>query len=369
MKRLDYRLIGLIFSLMLISLLVISTTTSLGTSLDWKTIMSPHVKKQLQFFLVGWIAFFTMSAFNYNRIKEWTWVLYIGMILFLVGLFFVPSIQHVHRWYKIGGLTFQPSEYAKLICVIALSWFLDRSSEKIHTFSTTVQALAIVALPFFLIFKQPDLGTALALFPITLVLFYFGEANRRVVKAMGGGALIGITFMSLLYLGVIDRQQIRPVATKFLKEYQFERINPDTYHQRAAQTAIALGGVTGLGWHKSEYAKRQFLPAASTDSVFPAYAEEFGLVGVIFLLGIFFGLLYVSFQVAILARDPFGRLLAAGIAIYLGIHIVVNMGMMCGFLPITGVPLLLVSYGGSSTLATMTALGLLHSIYRRRFTF
>ncbi len=147
------------------------------------------------------------------------------------------------------------------------------------------------------------------------------------------------------------------------------RLNPHTYHQKSAQTAIGLGGWTGSGWRKSTFTGRQWLPAPHTDSVFAAYSEEFGLVGVFFLLLFFFGLLYFSFQVTLVAKDQFGRLLSAGITTYLGAHVIMSMGMMCGYLPITGVPLILVTYGGSSILSTMTALGILQSIYSRRFMF
>jgi rod shape determining protein RodA len=217
--------------------------------------------------------------------------------------------------------------------------------------------------------KQPDLGTALVLFPITLIIFYFGGIRKSVVISMASLGLLGLTCISLFFLGVIDHEKFRPVATKFVKEYQYERLNPNTYHQTASQTAIALGKIRGTGWQKSTFSKQQWLPAAHTDSVFPAYVEEFGLAGCLFLLSIFFGLIFLSLRVTVVAKDRFGRLLSAGIAIYLAMHIVVNLGMMCGFLPITGVPLVMISYGGSSILANMSALGILQSIYSRRFTF
>lgn len=369
LRRIDFRLVLILFFLMLVSLLVISSTTSEVGDFDFDHFFTPCVKKQMQFFLVGWIGFFFFSSMDYNKLREWTWVLYLGMILLLLGLFFVPSIQNVHRWYKIGGFTFQPSEYAKVVVVIALSWFLERKGAKARSWSAAFQALAIMGLPFLLILKQPDLGTALVLFPITLVIFYFGGIKKRVVGVMAGLALLGFACISLFFLEVINHEEMRPFATKFLKDYQYERFNPHTYHQKAAQTAIAVGGISGSGWQKSTFTKRQWLPASHTDSVFPAFSEEFGLLGSIFLLGIFFGLVYLSFQVTVVAKDRFGRLLSAGIAIYLAMHIIVNLGMMCGFLPITGVPLVMISYGGSSILANMSALGILQSIYSRRFMF
>lgn len=367
--RVDYRLLLILLSLMGVSLLAISSTTTEMTEIEWGSFFTPQVKKQLQFFLVGWGAFFFLSAMDYNRLREWTWLLYGLTLLLLIGLFFAPAVQNVHRWYRIGGVAFQPSELAKLVVVMALSWFLDRLGHRAREPKVALAAFAIFLIPFLLILKQPDLGTALVLVPIALVIFYFGGMKKRIVSTIAAFMCVGFASVSLFFLGVVDHEALRPHATKFIKEYQYERLNPNTYHQKAAETAIALGGFKGAGWQKSEYTKRQYLPAAHTDSVFPAFAEEFGFVGVVFLLGIFYGLIYVSFQVSIVAKDRFGRLLAAGIAIYLAMHILINLGMMCGFLPITGVPLLLVSYGGSSILATMSALGILQSIYSRRFTF
>jgi rod shape determining protein RodA len=220
-----------------------------------------------------------------------------------------------------------------------------------------------------LILKQPDLGTALVLFPTALVMFYFGDLPPAFIKGLaccGGAILIAI---ACIFLGFVNYEDVKPYATKFLKEYQFERLNPNTSHQKSAVTAIALGGIFGKGWKKGEYTRGGWLPAAYTDSVFPAFGEEFGLAGLFLLLALFYALLYFSFQVAALASNSFGRLLAAGVTIYLAVHILLNIGMMCGLLPITGIPLILVSYGGSSVISTMIALGILQSIYSRRFMF
>jgi rod shape determining protein RodA len=204
---------------------------------------------------------------------------------------------------------------------------------------------------------------------MALVMFYLGGIHKTVVKTMLVLGAVSFTFVALMFTGVLDHEEMKPFATKFLKEYQYERLNPNTYHQRAAQTAIGLGGVTGSGWRLGEFSGRQWLPAAHTDSVYAAYAEEFGLIGVILMLLFFFGLIYFSFQVTAGAKDTFGRLLSAGITVYLAMHVIVNIGMMVGFLPITGVPLILVTYGGSSVVSSMMALGILQSIYSRRFMF
>ena len=372
LTRLDFRVIPVILSLMLISLLVVSSY-SMEPSSDpsEEVFLTPIVRTQIQWFFIGSLIYLFCAGFDYNKLREWTWILYALMILSLIGLFFTDSIQRVHRWYRIPFLnaSFQPSECAKFIVVITLSWFLERRRPIASAWSTAFYACIIVGIPFFLILKQPDLGTALVLFPITLVMFYFGDLRPSIIKWMaiaGGSALI---LVAVIFLGILPHETIRPYATKVLKEYQFDRLNPATHHQKAASTAIALGGLTGTGWHKSEFSGRGWLPAPYTDSVFPSFGEEFGFLGLLLLLVLYYALIYFSFQVTAVAKDPFGRLLSAGVSVYLAMHILVNIGMMCGFLPITGVPLILVTYGGSSILSTMMALGILQSIYSRRFMF
>ncbi len=371
LKRIDFRTIPILLGLMLISLLVVSSTTKEISDIGEDIFLTPLTKSQIKWFGLGWIVYIFFAGIDYRKLRKWTWFLYVSMLFLLFGLFFVPAIQNVHRWYKIPGVgfAFQPSEYAKLIVVITLSWFLEYKGALIQRGKAVFQSLLIVGIPFLLILKQPDLGTALVLYPITLVMFYFGGLQRKVVFHMSLIGVVGLAFVSLIFLGLISHEEIRPVVTKVIKDYQFERLNPNTYHQKAAQTALSLGGMTGSGWGKSEFTGRQWLPAAHTDSVFASYGEEFGLLGILLLLLLFFGLLYFSFQVTALAKDHFGRLLSAGISVYLAMHMIVNMGMMSGFLPITGVPLVMISYGGSSIISTMAALGILQSIYSRRFMF
>jgi rod shape determining protein RodA len=321
--------------------------------------------------MIGWVIFCFFVVMDYRKFRTWSWVLYAIVLLLLIGLFFTTPIQNVQRWYRIPflGRAFQPSEYSKLVVMIALSAFLEMKGRNVGSLRCAFQALVIVSIPFFLILKQPDLGTALVLYPTSLVMFYLGGIHRGVVRCLTVLGAVGFIFTALLFTGIISHEQMKPYATKFLKEYQYERLNPNTYHQRAAQTAIGIGGITGNGWLQSEFSGRQWLPAAHTDSVFAAFAEEFGLIGVFLLVLFFFGLIYFSFQVTAGAKDVFGRLLAAGIAVYLAMHVIVSIGMMVGFLPITGVPLLLVTYGGSSLFSSMMALGILQSIYSRRFMF
>lgn len=371
-SRIDFRVIPIIIGLMLMSLLVISSYSVEGVSdMTDERFMTPMVRQQIQWFVIGSFVFLFFAAFDYNKLRELAWILYALMILSLIGLFFTDSIARVNRWYRIPflNISFQPSEYAKLIVVISLSWFLERTKAESRSLRTAFFCMIIMGIPFILILKQPDLGTALVLFPITLVMFYFGDIHPWIVKGMTIMATTALIVVALIFLGIISHESLRPYATKFLKDYQFDRLDPYTHHQKSAAIAIGVGGFAGVGWRKSEYTSGGWLPAAYTDSVFPAFGEEFGFIGLLLMLALFYALLYFSFQVTVVAKDHFGRLLSAGITVYLAMHILVNIGMMTGFLPITGVPLVLVTYGGSSSLSTMMALGILQSIYSRRFMF
>jgi len=369
LKKMDFRLLIVLLFLMMISLLVISSMSAEGG--EEHLFFTPYVKNQIEWFLLGFVVFFFFVAFDYRKFLQIHVFLYVVMILLLLGLFLASPIQSVHRWYRIAplGISFQPSEYAKMALVISLSAFFERRHLALSSLSAFFQFLCIIGLPLFLISKQPDLGTALVLFPITLVLAFFAGIHKRSLQIVSTITLIGFCFGILFYSGVIPHETMKPFFTKFLKEYQYDRLNPESYHQKAATIAIAYGGMKGSGWKKSEFSSHKWLPASYTDSVFAAFSEEFGFLGVLFLLSLFYFLIHICFSQVHLVKNRFGRLLASGIAVYLAMNIMVNIAMMCGFLPISGVPLILITYGGSSVIITMAALGISQSIYTRRFNF
>ncbi|HEX2583408.1 MAG TPA: FtsW/RodA/SpoVE family cell cycle protein, partial [Chlamydiales bacterium] len=316
LSRIDLRIVPIVLCLMGIGLLVISSMTGVEGETD--VFWSPVVKSQLRWICLSSAVFLFTAGFDYRKLRDWSLGLYVAMILLLVGLFFVSPIQNVHRWYRIPGvMSIQPSEQAKLILIIVLSWFLERKGRSVGAFSTALQVGLLGGIPFLLILKQPDLGTALILYPIILGMGYFAGLHRGLCRFFFGVSAAGVGIACLLFAGVLSHEKLRPVFTTVLKDYQYERLNPNTYHQKASQIAIAIGGITGTGWHKSEFSGRKWLPAAHTDSVFAAFAEEFGFLGITFLLFLFYGLIYFSFQVAVVAKDPFGRFLAAGLTMYL----------------------------------------------------
>lgn len=370
--HLDFRVIGIVLVLQFLGLLTISSYShSMLVEGDPPTFFLPAVKSQIEWIILGWGCFFLCAFFDYAKLREWVWVIYIVSILALIGVFLTDPIARVQRWYRIPflGIGVQPSEIAKISMIIAVSWFLERRAHVIESFSTIFYAMLIVGIPFLLILKQPDLGTATVLYPMMLVLFFFGGIRKSVLKLLQVPGGIILVVVALIFSGNISYESVKPHLQSVLKEYQCERLNPDTHHQHAAQTSIALGGMSGAGWRQGEFWRGGSLPAPYTDSIFAAFGEEFGFIGLVGVLGLYYALIYCSFQASASAKDSFGRLISAGVAVYIAVHVLINVGMVCGCFPITGVPLLLMSYGGSSMLITMMALGLQESVYSRRFMF
>jgi len=182
LSRIDLRIVPIILCLMAISLSVISSMTADVTFNENTSFWTPFVKAQLRWFFLGWVVFLGASAFDYRRLRQWSLFFYLAVILLLVGLFFFDPVQNVHRWYRFPFLpSIQPSEPAKLVVIMGLSWFLERKGSQIGTLSTALQMIAIAGIPFILILKQPDLGTALVLYPIVLVLGYVAGVHKGVL--------------------------------------------------------------------------------------------------------------------------------------------------------------------------------------------
>lgn len=368
-KRLDYRMIAIIFVLMSISFVVISSSTIQHENSPG--FFSPAMKAQGRSYVVGWICYFLFAWWDYRKVKNFTPLMYLFILVLLVGLFFTNPIQNVHRWFRFPLIPFalQPSEFAKVIFIMMLCWFFEDKALTSHRLSNGCKALGLMLVPFALVVKQPDLGTALILVPLCFTALVFAGAHQGLIRWMTGVGIASTLFVTSIFAGLIPFESVKGPLSVVLKEYQIERLNPHTYHQKAGQTAIALGGVAGSGFGKSQFTGQEWLPFAHTDSIFPAFTEEFGMLGAAFLFALFFSLIYLSLKIARDARDRFAMLFAATAATYIGVHVIVNISMMAGSLPITGVPLILMTYGGSSVVATMILLGLLQSIHLRRFRF
>jgi rod shape determining protein RodA len=370
LKYLDFFQVFVLLALMSISLIAISSVTLELLDQD-PPFWTPYVWKQLRWFFIGWVIYFLCCLFDYGTLKNYAPVLYCALLLLLTGLFLMPQVHNVYRWYRIPGIGFdiQPSELSKIVIVIILAWFIDRNKNEMHTFKKTCFALILGLIPCVLVLKQPDLGTALILFFILFGMLVVARANRFILKTIFGFIVLCFLSVSCIFLGAIPHERVKPFAAKFVKEYQFERLNPNSYHQKASLTALGLGSYFGSGFRKNDFSTKKWLPAAHTDSVFCAIGEQFGIFGMYILIGLFYLLGYLGFRSASYAKDHFGMFLGFGITLILIVHTLLNIAMMLGILPISGVPLVLISYGGSQILVGMLACGLLQSIYIRRFRF
>ena len=372
LSRVDVRVVAIIMTIQFLGLCTIAAYSHdflVGEQLE--SFFLPAVQTQIRWLAIGWACFLFTACFDYAKIREYALLLYVLSLLALIGLFFTDPIARVQRWYRLPiiGMSFQPSECAKLALVVALSWYLERQSHVAQSLSTIFGAAILTGIPFLLIVKQPDLGTATVLYPIALVMLYFGGVHKRILQLLCIPGAIILMLITLTFSGIVSHETLTPYLSKVLREYQLQRLDPNTHHQKASQTAIGLGGLTGKGWRQGEFWRGGSLPAPYTDSIFAAFGEDFGLVGLLGVLSLYYCLIACTFQASAGAKDPFGRLLAAGIAVYIGVHVLVNVGMMSGCFPITGVPLVLMSYGGSSMASTMAAIGVTQSVYSRRFMF
>jgi rod shape determining protein RodA len=360
MDSFDWRFLGLIAAILSLGVLSIYSVTSVQTVAG----TSMYVK-QLTWIAIGCVAFVAMLVVDYHKISRFAYVLYALLLVLLVVVLVVGKTSRgAQRWIPIGPFVFQPSEFAKLVLVMTLATYYTRSPRQ--GWMQRVVLPGLIMLPgLLLILKQPDLGSGLSYVSIYVsMLLVVGMRS----KAMGTLLLFAVMLFPFAW----------EVVWGSLHDYQRERImtfvDPayDTggkgYHGLQSRIAIGSGELLGKGLYGGTQSQLKFLPEGHTDFVFAVFAEEWGFLGVLVLLGLFAGLIWLSLEIALKAKDMLGALLAAGLIAMLAFCLVINIGMTAGLFPIVGIPLPLMSYGGSSTVATLAALGLLLNIKRRRLT-
>jgi rod shape determining protein RodA len=318
--------------------------------------------KQIQWIVVGLVFMTAAFCIDYRFVSRYAYLIYgFSILLLLIVFFYGYATRGSQRWILLGGFSFQPSELMKLTLILALAKYFDhhRRIEPYRLKDLAVPFLIMLA-PFLLILKQPDLGTAMILFIIfsSMVLFI-----GVYWKSLGWSALTGLVLI--------------PAGWLFLKGYQKERIitfvNPDSdpmgsgYHLIQSIIAIGSGGLTGKGFLKGTQTQLRFLPERHTDFVFSVFAEEWGFLGGMVLLVLFMSLILWGLKIALHARDYNGTLIAVGIAALIFWEVFINIGMVLGILPIVGIPLPFLSYGGSSMVVLMACVGMLMNISMRRF--
>jgi rod shape determining protein RodA len=279
--------------------------------------------------------------------------------MLLAVMFVGQSALGAQRWIQIGPISLQPSEFSKLIMIVSLASLLDKRAGRLNSLKEVIPVFLYVGIPFLLVMKQPDLGTALVFLAILFGMIYVAGINTRVLMMIFGA---GLAFL--------------PIFWHFLKDYQKMRltvfIDPNVdplgsgYHIIQSKIAIGSGMLFGKGLFGGTQSQLNFLPENHTDFIFAVVGEELGFVGAALILILYFILLYRGIKIAGIARDNFGTLLATGITSMLTFHVLVNVGMTAGIMPVTGIPLPLMSYGVSALTTNLISIGILLNIYMRR---
>ncbi len=316
--------------------------------------------KQIYWIVGGVALMFVMSLFNYQALLERVPLMYVISIGSLLAVMvFGRTYLGAKRWVQLGSFHFQPSEWVKLVLILAMAkYFADVKTE--CTAQDILKAGALVGVPMLMVLKQPDLGTALTYMPIAIMGLFLGGMKARHA-------------LTILIIGAL----MAPLAWHVLKPYQRDRLTsfmqPEAdsqgkgYQVQQSLVAVGAGGIFGKGTAHGSQTQGQFLPVPHTDFIFAAFAEEHGFIGAMGLLLLYFIVLMRLIQNAQTAPDRAGAFVVMGVVAVLAFHVLVNVGMVVGFMPVTGIPLPLMSYGGSSVLFMFLALGIVMNIRMRRF--
>jgi rod shape determining protein RodA len=357
LRNLDFILITVTAALIVVSLIFIGSATHINTPGEdryW------YVQRQGVFALINALIVFGLLHFDYKSLNKYANFLYIFNLFMLLAVMFVgQSALGAQRWIQIGPISIQPSEFSKLIMIISLASLLDKRFGQLNTWREIVPVFFYVGVPFLLVLKQPDLGTSLVFMAILFgMIFVAGIPSRMLFTIIGAG----MAFMPIFWHFLKDYQKMR--LTVFLDP----NVDPlgSGYHIIQSKIAIGSGMLTGKGLFGGTQSQLNFLPENHTDFIFAVIGEEIGFIGSLLVLLLYFILLYRGLKIAGAARDNFGTLLAVGITSMMAFHVLVNVGMTAGIMPVTGIPLPLMSYGVSALTTNLISLGILLNIYMRR---
>ena len=353
----DWALLGMVLVLCTISVLEIYSATLHTKYTGFHT-------KQIFWISGGLVAMFIFAKIDYHKLIDFVpWAYGVCLVALLAVLAVGQKVLGARRWIRLGPMHFQPSEWVKLVLILAVARYFANLGGRSLTWKDIIKSFVLVGIPMLLVIKQPDLGTTLTYMPILVAGLFLGGINIRQ-------ALILSTCALVLVGGVWT-------SGKLLKPYQKARltsfINPDNdpkgtgYQIRQSLIAVGSGGIWGKGAAKGTQTQGDFLPIPHADFIFAAFSEEHGFVGAFLVLLLYFFILMRLIQNAQTAADLSGSLIIMGVVAVLTFQIAVNVGMVIGFMPVTGIPLPLMSYGGSSVLFTFLALGTVMNVRMRRF--
>jgi rod shape determining protein RodA len=349
-RGVDWALISCVLSLSIIGFFVIYSATIHNGEVTqlWK--------KQIFWFGISLISMWVFSKIDYRFWMEASYIFYFVSIVSLLAVLFIgDQTNGARRWIKLGLISYQPSELAKLSVLLVLARYIGSQTIELYFLRRFFLLLFLLVVPLLLILKQPDLGSALLLIPVSFILMYVG----------------GIRVRWLVWVGLMSLAST-PLIWHFLKDYQRERlavfIDPQDdplgagYNIIQSVIAIGSGGISGKGYMQGTQTQLSFIPEHHTDFIFSVVGEEWGFVGCVFVLGFYYFMIQRIFEISKKARDREGALLALGIAGMFTVQIIINVGMTVGLLPVTGLTLPFISYGGSSLMFSYAAIGILLNI-------
>lgn len=354
------------YGLILIVLIILIMGFFFLYSASYQKYILAHINlplRQLQWTVLGAVLAIIFFKIGYQRLIDFGYHLFILNILLLVLVLIIGDVRYgARRWLEFGSFAFQPSEFAKITFVLALAKYLGDVKENIVKPRALVVPLIMAAVPISLIFKEPDLGTALIFIPILFVMLLIGGARIKHILQLLAMGLVCVPFIWL-----------------FLKDYQKARLlvflNPNLDPLGAGYTiiqskiAIGSGGLFGKGWLSGTQNQLNFLPERHTDFIFSVVGEEWGFIGCAFLLWLYYKFLNRGILIADTTSDIYGKSLAYGIVTIFAVHIIVNIGMVCGLMPVVGLPLPFLTYGGSFLISSLVSVGILENIKFKRKVF
>jgi rod shape determining protein RodA len=321
------------------------------------------VKRQALFVAIGLVLATIAATIDYRRLRDFTPVIYLGAVVLLAAVIspLGTEAKGTQAWFQLGPLQLQPSEFAKIALILGLAAFVAGRTDELRA-RDLAAALALAGVPIVLILLQPDLGTVLVFVAITMGVLLVGGARTRHIVVLTVGGMVAV--LIILNSSVLaDYQTDR--LTAFLDPQADNR--GATYNVDQSQIAIGAGGVTGAGLYEGRQTRSAAVPEQQTDFIFTVVGEELGFVGAVLLLSLFGFVIWRILRAAQLARDRFGTLICAGVLSMFLFQLFQSVGMTTGIMPITGIPLPFMSYGGSSVLTSFIAVGLVLNVHMRRF--
>jgi rod shape determining protein RodA len=324
-----------------------------------------RVNKQIFTVTIGGVLLLLMATFDYRFLRVYSGFIYAAIIatLILVRIPFLgSSAAGAQRWFQIAGFQLTPSEFAKLGLIVMVAASLSELKHSIPTARDVIRLCVVAAVPLILVFTQPDIGTSIVMVSITAAMFLVAGVSARQLGALVVICLVLIA--AAFQLGVVKSYQLDR-----LKVFVDRGNTPADvrYNLDQAEIAVGSGGLFGQGYLHGRQTTLDYVPEQHTDFIFTVAGEEFGFLGSVFVLALYAILLWRAIRIAFLSKDGFGTYLAAGVASMFAIQMFVNIGMVIGIMPITGIPLPFLSYGGSSMLSSCIGVGILLNVHMRRF--